>query len=87
MVWSQFVEQLPSPPEQHGDELDLHLIEQAGPQALPRRVGTVQHHVPVSGGGPGLSDARLDAVGDEPDVAGGWPSGAAWVGTKTGTPL
>jgi hypothetical protein len=65
--------------------MDLHLIEQPCPKALLRGVGAVQHHVTVTCGGLCLRDARLDAVGDEPDAARCLPVGRG-VGTNTGNP-
>ena len=56
-MWSapEMVEQAPALPEQHGDHVQLDLVEHAGPQRVLRGVGAVHHHVAVAGGGPGLS--------------------------------
>jgi hypothetical protein len=80
------VEEPPPSAEKDGYELDLHLVEQPGPEAPLCRERAVQHDVPVPGGGLGLRHTRLDTVGDESDMA-GWVTVRRGVrGTKIGAP-
>jgi hypothetical protein len=54
-------------PEQDGHEVDPDLVDQAGRKVLPAEVGAAHDgHVLVAGGGSGLLERALDAVGHEP---------------------
>jgi len=64
VVGAKRVEQTPPSAEQDRYEMDLHLVEQPGPQRRLRRAGTVHHHGAIARRGPGLLSAVFD-VGDE----------------------
>jgi hypothetical protein len=64
VVGRHALEQPTALPEQHGHQLQLHLVQQAGTKALLRGRGAVQQDVAATGRGLGLRDAGFDAVGD-----------------------
>ena len=64
----QVVEQPPSLPEQHRDDVQLQLVELPGPQERLRRPGPLHHDVGVPGGGAGQRGG-LAGVGDVADAA------------------
>ena len=53
----QVLEQPAALAEQHGHQVQLHLVQQAGAHALLRGRGAVQQDVAVTGRGLGLRDA------------------------------
>ena len=57
VVGWQILEQPSALPEQHGYQLQLHLVQQPGPQARLRGRGAVQQDVAPAGRGLGLGDA------------------------------
>src|SRR5699024_11931649 len=69
-------EQPASPAEEHGDQVQLQLVEKSGTQTLPDRSAAVEPDVFVSGGASCLLDRGLESVGGEverrtlPDVVG-----------------
>ena len=77
VVGAQMVEESPALAEQDGDDVDLHLVEQAGAQTVLGGIGAVQHHVAITRRGLGLGDGRFDAVGHVRDRrrAGRWVLG------------
>ena len=71
----EVVEQAYSCAEQHGSQIDVDLVEQAGVQALLDRLGAVHSYGPRAGSGFRSSNRAFDAVGDELDCrAGPWPA-------------
>src|SRR4051795_12741203 len=54
--------------EDHRDQVDAHLVQQAGVQALPGDLAAVHADVPVAGDLPRRGDRGLDALGDEHEV-------------------
>src|SRR6266545_2081818 len=65
-VGAELVEEPDAAAQEHGDEVDLQLVEQPGLQVLLRDVGaTRERDVLVPGGRASLLERGFDAVGDE----------------------
>ena len=65
------VEEAPTLAEQHRDDVELELVEDAGGEREPRDPGAVDEHVPVARGllGPGHGGRDVVHVRDERPLA------------------
>ena len=60
------IEQPLATAEKRRDEIDFHLVYEAGREILLRSTRTAcERYIPASGSSPRLLERRLDAVGDE----------------------
>ena len=62
MLGAQFLEQVTSLAEQHGDEMDFHLIEKAGSDGALRGAGAVHEDVLSPAALACFAESRLDVV-------------------------
>jgi hypothetical protein len=62
LLYAEVLEQRPAVAEQHGDEVDLELVEESGPQGALCGAGAVNQHVAVAGCLLGVADGGVEVA-------------------------